>query len=208
MIANSQSSVTINHVYEKLLGIERQMNRPSLGFHQGDRGLRYVFCQLTNGNRDGWYELVDTPEGKRPITLGSEFWGVVENIDFYRATRNNKEVPKFRLWCLTDADRVIFEAGKDTFFSKTCMAGLSRCTPTQLIQPVRLRSYTKEIQEGPNKGDNTLAVSLSFGDGEHGKIDCRWKGSDNWRAIAQQAIANVRAASGYVPQEQQQPQAA
>jgi hypothetical protein len=134
---------------------------------------------------------------------------MVENIDFKEVTRRNKETSKFRFWMNGETkdgapELVIFEAGAETFFARTILAAMSRLTPDQLRSPVRVSSYIKDIEQGANAGDKTLAVNLSFGDGEHNRIDCRWKSSDDWQAISRQAIANVRAASGYVPREERE----
>lgn len=201
-------TITLDHLYAKLLELEQKLSGTKLGFQSSARTLKYIFCQLTNGNKDGWYELVGEKPNQLAITQPDTYWGVVQNIDFHEVSRRGDKV-KFRLWMHGEdkdgnLELVIFESGESTFFARTTLAAMSQLTPVQLQSPIRIKSYIKKIEQGPNAGDNTLAISLSFGDGDHNRIDARWKANDDWQAIAQQAITNVRAASGYVPKEERE----
>lgn len=151
-----------------------------------------VFCNLTKGNGDGWYRL---NEAGMAVTLPPTFWGRVDDLRFFTTETRSRNSAKLRLHMKGAGGQLYyFESGNSAYFARTVMAALSKADVAQLQQAICIKSWIKEIEQGQNAGDKTLAVSLSLADGT--RLDCGWKGDDDWRAIAAQAKHHVYLATG------------
>ncbi len=145
-----------------------------------------VFCNLTKGNGDGWYQLEDG----FAITQLPRFTGRVLKLSFPTLERNGQAVRKFHLTMQAKGRITTFESGYDCFFSKTVMAACAAASPAVLAAPIQLNSYVKELRTG----DKTLAVSLrSASSGV--VLPSEWRNDDDWNEIANAAISNVSIAN-------------
>jgi hypothetical protein len=159
----------------------------ALGFQADGGRATYIFCNLTGGNGDGWYRLL---EDNRRETMPPAFWGLVKDLRFTNKERNGEETAKFELVMeAEDGNVYVFEAGAETFFARSVLTALSLCPIADLRQPIRLFSYVAEL----NTKKKTLSVSLTS---QSGKLNASWKKGDNWRAIATAAKFNVYKALG------------
>jgi hypothetical protein len=158
-----------------------------LGFQADGGRATYIFCNLTGGNGDGWYRLL---EDNRRETMPPAFWGLVKDLRFTNKERNGEETAKFELVMeAEDGNVYVFESGAETFFTRAVLTALSLCPVADLRQPIRLFSYIAEL----NTKKKTLSVSITT---QSGKLNASWKADDDWRAIATAAKYNVYKALG------------
>lgn len=175
-------------------GLQAQATAPhELGFIEEAR-TDYIYCNITKGNGEGWYRLVDS----QAQTLPATFWGHVQDISFPTKQRRGQDVVKFNLHMRGDRQAVVFESGIDAFFARAVMAALSRCSPAALKQPIKIFSYVTELQTG----DKTLSAALYTADGT--KLDASWKASFDWGAIARRAKDTIYQARGVEPKANQE----
>lgn len=186
MIMTNNTTNNMNTVADLLERIAKALEsrmQPVLSEGFFDYGKK-VFCNVVQGNGDGWYTLQDgTATTQLPICRGK-----VVAIRFPTVERRNQEVRKFHLVMTVAEGTITFESGYDCFFSKTILSALAIATPELLAQPIQLASYTKHL----NTGDTTLAVSIR--DSHGNRLSCDWSNGDDWKSIAAVAMENVDAA--------------
>jgi hypothetical protein len=158
----------------------------ALGFLADDARPTYIYCNLTGGG-DRWYRLT---EDNQRENMPSAFLGLVKDLRFVRRERNGEETAKFELHMEDkDGNAYVFEAGAETFFTRSVLTALSLCPVADLREPIRLFSFVSDL----STKKKTLNVSLTS---QSGKLNASWKKDDNWYAIAAQAKSNVYKALG------------
>ncbi|NJM99203.1 MAG: hypothetical protein HC800_20545 [Phormidesmis sp. RL_2_1] len=176
----STNITDFNNLLERIaVALEsRDQPRVKQGFSDYDQK---VYCNVTKGNGDGWYSLVDDVA----MTQKPVFRGELVSIGFPTLARRGQDVRKFHLVMQTDDGTVTFESGHDCFFSKTILAAFALSSPEMLSRPIQLATYIKQL----NTGDKTLAVSLRDHSGN--RLQSDWTNDDDWKAIAMAAMCNV-----------------
>lgn len=159
-----------------------------------------VFCNMVAGNKAGWYRLEGSGNEQRAITLPPKFFGYVDWLRAFRSDPSNDTTRKFRLYMKTrHGQKYFFEAGWDSFFTKTTVAFLSQADPSYLRHPICITSWDNEIKEGPNKGRHTVAVAYSLPQFSY-KFPAKWDNSSPFGQMLLAADSNIQAATGKVRQ--------
>ena len=154
-------------------------HRP-LGFGESLRTL-YMYAHRANGNKL-WFQLIDS----EPHELRPSLTGYLKAIEFPKVERRGKECCKLNI-TISAHRPVVIECGHDSTFGKGFLLAIASLTPAQLQQPITL-----EAQPG-TQDESVLFCNLWLGSKQ---VFLQWDDSTDWRAVAKQAMANVKAAQG------------
>ena len=156
-------------------------HRP-LGFGESLRTL-YIYAHRANGNKL-WFQLVESEPQELPPSLT----GYLKAIEFPKVERRGKECCKLNI-TLSARRPVVIECGHDSTFAKSFTFAIASLTPGQLQQPVTLEAQ-------PGTQDESVLFCNLWLSSKH--IFLAWDEHTDWRAVAELAIANVKAAQGAI----------
>ena len=173
---NTQLLTALNRQQQLLEMILSSLDKPKLGLHN-DAGICKIYCNRHNGCN--WYTLTN---GEPTPVQATALTGYLKAIKFEATERRGKPVHK--LLTTIAADRLyILESGHDSHFSKGLLAAIAQLRPQDLLQPVT-------IQPSPGDEDSVLFCRVWLGVEQ---VRAQYNEETDWREVAKQAIAVVRA---------------
>jgi len=160
-----------------------------------------VFCNVVAGNKAGWYRLTDSESGEqKAVTLPPKFYGYVDWLRAYRTDPNDPDSRKFRLHMkCRSGQKYYFEAGWESFFTKTSVAFLAQADPAYLAHPICITSWVNEIKEGRNSGRHTLGVAYSLPQFDY-KFPAKWTNESPFGEMLLAADSTIQSVTGRVRQ--------
>ncbi|PZD70210.1 hypothetical protein C1752_16674 [Acaryochloris thomasi RCC1774] len=151
----------------------------ALGFCDSP-SLLTLYAHRGNGTKR-WFSLVDG----EPVEAREAIVCYIKAIEFPEVERRNKECRKLHIKIKAHRS-ILIESGYNSNFSKGFLLAIASLTPEQLKQQIT-------IEADPGKEESVLFCKIWLA-GQ--RIFVKTESVHDWRAIAEKAIANVRAAQG------------
>jgi hypothetical protein len=167
-------------ILREILAALQPSAKTQLGLLDAIPGWLTIYCNRDRCPGALWYVL----ENGEPTELTAKaVCGYLKDLTFEQVERRGKSVHKLHLF-LDCGDRVArLECGHDSVFAKGIMTAIASMSLEQLSQPITV---------APSPGsEESVLLSNIFSGGD--RVIAGWDSETDWRSVAQQAIANVRA---------------
>lgn len=163
-------------ILKEILGSLKQPQQ-HLGLINAVPGEMRIYCNRQHGGL--WYTL----ENSEPRNLDAKaVRGYLKKLEFEKVTRRDKESCKLIAW-LDCGDRMArLECGSETLFCKGILSAIAALSVETLKQPIAI---------APQPGNDESVLFAQIFDHAGARIITSWDETTEWKAVAQQAIANV-----------------
>lgn len=170
---------------ELLTKILESVNKPELGLLTTPPGTIRVYCNRDRCPGALWYTL---NEAREPVALPAKaIRGFVRNLRFEQTERRGKEV--WKVYTLLDCRNVSYEleSGLDSVFTRGLLMAIATIEPSELQQAIAV---------GVAPGDDESVLLCRVWRPDNSLVFGKWDEQTDWRAVAQAATSNVKAAAG------------
>lgn len=179
-IAIQQQTEVLDLQTDLLQQILESLDRPQLGLLGTTPGTIRIYCNRDRCPGALWY----TVEAGEPVALDAKaVRGHVRALRFEQVERRGK--PTWKLYTLLDCGQSAYEleSGYESVFTRGLLAAIASLEPGQLRQPLSI---------GVVAGDDESVLLCRVWQADNAPVFARWDEQTDWKAVAQQAIKNVK----------------